>query len=207
LEEKTKEIDSLLLKLKHNSFEENVFTGVVFASFNTIKEVNEYCRLFPSSLFEYIFAYFKTFYYSINIFDNSDQKLNYKKKTSFRVEMATEPNDINWENLEYTDFNRILRYIIIYFCTIVLIGIGFGIILALNYSQTEVDPMSNPRLNTFLSIVISIVISIINIILETSLKKFTEYYILLFSMEKNKTNTDEYLSYSIKLTFVSNHLN
>jgi len=121
--------------------------------------------------------------------------------------MATEPNDINWENLEYTDFNRILRYIIIYFCTIVLIGIGFGIILALNYSQTEVDPMSNPRLNTFLSIVISIVISIINIILETSLKKFTEYYILLFSMEKNKTNTDEYLSYSIKLTFVSNHLN
>ncbi len=204
MEEKTKEIDALLLRLKHNSFEENVFTGVVFASFNTIKEVNDYCRLFPSSLFEYVFAYFKTLYYSINIFDNSFNKLNHKKKTSFRVEMATEPNDINWENLEYSDLNRILRYIIIYFLTLVLIGVGFGIILALNYAQTEVDSGSNPRLNTFLSILISIVISIINIVLQMSLQKFTEYYRLLYRMEKNKTNTSEYLSYSIKLTIVFN---
>lgn len=174
LDEKTKEIDALLSRLKNNSFEENVFTGVVFASFNTIKEVNQYCNLFPSSIMEHLIAYFKSLYYSINIYDKSENKFNHKKKTSFRVEMASEPNDINWENLEYSYLNRLLRYIVIYFLTFLLIAIGFGIILVLNYIQTNVDHISNPRLNTLLSIVISLVISIINIIVQTSLHKFTE---------------------------------
>jgi hypothetical protein len=163
-----------LTNLKNRSFEESVFTGVAFASFDTVKEVNNYCKLFPESFIEYIIAYLKSIYYTVNIFDKSQGKINSKKKTNYRVVKASEPNDINWENLEYSSLNRLIRYIIIYLLTFILIGAGFGIVLGLNYAQTKIDTTTNPNLRTGISIIISVVISIINTSIQMTLLKFTE---------------------------------
>ena len=172
LKEKNKQIDDLFLSLKNHSFEENVFTGVAFVAFNTVKETEQYCKLFPDSIIEYLLVYLKSIYYTVNVFEQSANKIDHMKKTIFRVINASEPSDIIWENLEYSLFNRIQRYIITYLSTFVLIGAGFGIIFALNLAQSNAN--SGSSLSTGLSIIISLVISVINFIIQMLLEFLTK---------------------------------
>lgn len=165
-------MQDLYSKLKKSSFDEKFFTGVAFVSFNTVKEVNEYCKLFPETFLEYLYFYLKQLFYSVKVSDESSGKVKNKKKLIFRVVKASEPSDINWENLEYSSFNRLLRYVVIYFFTLILIGIGFIIILSVD--QLHPDSEKEPLKSTAISILISIIISVINFIIPKVLKEFNE---------------------------------
>ena len=49
-----------------------------------------------------------------------------------RVYLAPEPEDVIWENMEFSVFQRFYRIIIIYFLSFLLIGFAFVVVYLLN---------------------------------------------------------------------------
>jgi len=140
------------------------FTGVVFATFNTNIEYNNFLSHFPKSFLFKLLSFF-----SINFVFNicgccfSEKYKKYeKKKKTLKVTRAPEPQDIIWENLEYSDIERNKRTIIVYIITFFLILISFGIVLGLNYLQYKSSSVDNTGAKFGLSILITITISVIN---------------------------------------------
>ena len=54
------------------------------------------------------------------------------------VDEAPEPTDIIWENLEYSRFSQLVRSVIIYFISFLLITVSFKIILWISYVQVSI---------------------------------------------------------------------
>jgi hypothetical protein len=71
---------------------------------------------------------------------------------------APEPEDVIWENIGIPDYSIILRKILTYFVTILLLCASFGIVYGLTMLQFTYT-------NEILSIAISLSITVINIIL------------------------------------------
>ena len=168
------EIDSIKNKFKNEPFCEDVFSGVIFASFNTVKESNKYYNLFPKSIFEIIHANLVSAFYYVNIFDKSDKKISQKKKILLEVQKVCEPDDIIWENLEFSKLSRFTRIILMNLLTLLLIGCSFIIIVVLTYYQQNSFSDGNNTQKTLISVLISIVISLINFLIAIILKKFSE---------------------------------
>ena len=172
---KNAEIDKLLHKLKNNSFEDNIFTGVAFASFNTIKDVNNFIDLYPKTFIGYIYVYLRQFYYTINVFADSQKKLDHKKTSTYRVVKGMAPSEVKWNNLEYSNINRFCRIIIVYLLTLILIGVGFVIIYYLNVGQAKASTLygADSKVTTGISVAISLVISLINFLTSILLRSLT----------------------------------
>ena len=107
---------------------------------------------------------------------------------------ASEPEDVIYENLEYSSIKRTFRAIIVYAISIILIGICFAIFIGLNLLQSYVNGQA---IHLILSYIISLcntcVSSILNIIFQMILDYITKE-------EKQYTMTEYYRSYSVKLT-------
>lgn len=54
---------------------------------------------------------------------------------SFEVDKAPEPEDIIWENLSFSNSDRLLRKVKTYTYSILLTIVNLGILLGLNYAQ------------------------------------------------------------------------
>ncbi len=164
-----KQIDSL-------SNNQDLFTGVVFASFNKIDEYEKYYNQFPhsflGSIFKKIHYIFAT--YICCCLYSKKKKKSLQKATKLRVEKCSEPSDIIWENLQYTPEAKIYRLIYVYLISIFLIAICFGIILGINYLQWRVTQNKQKAIvNYLLSMAISCVISAVNYMMTTSMYKLT----------------------------------
>ena len=183
-------IYSKRLKLLMTKVKLNNFCGCAFATFNTIKERDEFYNNYPHFLIEFIFYYIQKifFYLFCCCFIPGKNKLE-----RIRVYLAPEPEDIIWENLEFTFCERFYRIIIIYFLSICLILIAFQIVLVLTNIQDAITDNWSGISKYGGSLLITIIISIINLLFEYIVKFFT-------SMEKQKSMTNYYLSFSIKLT-------
>ena len=201
---KQKKAYSQRLNLLINKAKLNNFCGCAFVTFNTIKEKEEFYNNYPHFFIEFIFHYIKKFFYYLCYCFTSKNK-NLKKKyqrKEIRVKLAPEPEDIIWENLEFTICQRTYRIIFIYFLSIVLIVIAFQIVYKLNMLQDDIDDKLSGIKKYGLSFLITIIIFLIDLLFEYIMKYFTK-------LEKQKSMTNYYLSFSIKLsifTFVTSAL-
>ena len=190
LQEYDRKLNLLVNKAKLDNF-----CGCIFVTFNTIKDKQEFYNRYPHFFIEFVFFYIKNIkYYLCCCFIDKKTMLKHRNRKRMRVYLAPEPEDIIWENMEFTLFQKLFRILIIYLITIVLIFIAYQIVYLLNQFQEDIKEGGLKEILKYsASFSITIVISILNIILEFILKIFTK-------IEKLKSKTNYYLSFSIKLT-------
>ena len=181
-----KEIENLLKQSE--DINETNFAGVAFVSFNTIKEQEDYLSQFPNNIFSYFLKIILDLKY-IFCFCFTKKDL----KTNLDVTAAPEPEDVIYENLEYSYIHRTIRTIIVYIISIILILICLGIFIGLNMLQEIVnDKAIHLILCYILSLCNTCVSSCLNIIFQMILDYLTK-------REKVHTMTEYYRSYSVKL--------
>ena len=189
-EEKERKISNLMNKSR--DIDENNFAGVAFVSFNTIKEQEDFLSQFPTNIFSYFLKIITDLKY-IFCFCCLKKDL----KTNLSVSSASEPEDIIYENLEYSSIIRTIRTLIVYIISILLIGACFGIFIGLNILQEKVNKQAiHIILSYILSLCNTCVCSCLNIIFQMILDFLTK-------KEKPYTMTEYYRSYSVKLTLFS----
>ena len=196
-----KEKEELELKLKglysqmENLTEEN-FSGVVFVTFNNIGEVEKIMEPLPKNLIMSIFVWIKNLKFFLCCCCVSKNKRDlFFLKRNVKIKVAPEPEDVIFENLQYSAFGRFLRTLLVYFLSLIIIFVCFIIILFLN--DVQIDKMKKNSNNFVMkygiSISITLIISLLNTIFQLILQSLTK-------KEKQISNTDYYLSFSIKLT-------
>ena len=184
-----KNLNSLITKAKLNNF-----CGCIFATFNTVKDKEEFYNNFPHFFLEFSIYYIKQLKYYLCCCFIDKKKNKRLGREKIRVYLAPEPEDIIWENLEFTIMQRFSRILIIYTLSFLVIGIAFTIVYFLNVYQENIEKKNWSELSKYTaSISITIIICILNAFLEYIMKIFTK-------MEKQKSMTKYYLSHSIKLT-------
>ena len=181
-----------LLKETKNLTESN-FAGVIFITFETMDEQEKFLKKYAKGFFMKLLYKLKFLIYIIVKCCISEEKeIQFLLKRDLEVDVAPEPEDILFENMQYSSYEKKLRIIVISFFSLIIIGICFLIILMLN--NLQIKYIEKSRLIKYtLSCIISVVISIINEILEICLR-----YLVKF--EKHNTKTNYKLSLSIKLT-------
>ena len=197
-EEKDKiqnEIDSIIVNSKQNTLQ--YFGGAAFITFESIKEQELYLKNLPNNSIEYFFKFMRNLCYMLcSCCMNKSKENIYYLKRNVKFEMAPEPEDVIFENLEIKPINRIMRTFFVYFLSILMCAVSFVIIVALNKLQKFVDDKNNSNQELFLyiiSLAITGVTTGIDFILEIILEFLTK-------KERQTTMTDYYLSYSVKLT-------
>jgi hypothetical protein len=174
----------------------NVFSGTLFATFNTRADYEKFYEIFPHSI--YFILYYKIKYYFQKLFCTSKYTLTQIRRqnilNTIRVIPAPEPVDIIWENLHFSSFQQLARAAWVYIVSLLLIACSFGAIIGLTYIQVP-NKDEQFYVSTGYSILISIVITIINMLITYSLNKLSEN-------EKRFSKSNLQLTRSIKLTFV-----
>ena len=192
LEVKLKE----LLKQTENLTEDN-FSGVIFVTFSNIEEQEKFLSPYPKNLIMKILVQIKNLkYFLCYCLVDKKKRKRFLLKRNIIVDKAPEPEDILFENLQYSWIERILRILLIYFISLIIIFICFIIILALNYIQIKFKKSESDKkaiVKYLVSLAISLVISILNSIFEYILNYLTK-------KEKQISMSNYYLSYSVKLT-------
>ena len=184
-----------LLKQTDNLTKEN-FSGVVFVTFNNIEEVEKIMASYPKNLITRIFFKIRNLKYFLCCCCISKSKRdNFFLKRNVRLKIAPEPEDVIFENLQYSSLERLLRTFLVYFLSLIIIFVCFLIILFL--SDFQIEKMKTNNNNFFYKYGISISITLIISILNTVFQFILDY---LTKKEKQISNTDYYLSFSIKLT-------
>ena len=191
LEKQKKEKERKIIQLlrKTEEIDENNFAGVAFVSFNTIKEQEDFISQFPDNILSYLLKIIFDLKY---IFCFCCIKKNLK--ANLNVTAAFEPEDVIFENLEYSSVKRTIRTIIVYIISIILIGICLGIFIGLNLLQ---DYVNNEAIHLILSYIISLCNTCVSSCLNMIFQMVLDY---LTKREKQYTMTEYYRSYSVKLT-------
>ena len=70
---------------------------------------------------------------------NKEKKNNFRMIKNISVFYANEPEDVIWENMEYSSKQRLLRRLLIYFISILLLLILFFIVYQLTYVQNSLN--------------------------------------------------------------------
>jgi hypothetical protein len=190
-----KELNDYLADLDNP--DKKLFTGVVFATFNTSAQYEMFLDEFPRSGVKYIFVTIQYILYKFLFFSCCDKKKIQKlrNKLTLGVHTAPEPSDILWENLEVSFSERIVRTFLCYLITILILMGSFGIVLGLNIYQSRLAVNDNFT-KYLISSLISTIIFIINFIVEVLINFLTDY-------ERNISMSTKYLSNSIKLQLVN----
>lgn len=172
-----KVIQTDLDRLKNKYFDEPFynFTGWCFITFDTQKEAQTVIKRNKLAKFR---LYGKAF--------------NYQR--------APEPNDIFWANWSITPIQRLKKTVLGNFLSFLTIVVNFGIILGIEYGQTQVKKtVKNSTAVFFVNLLISVVTVVINIILSLLLQYFA-------AIECHQTIGDYYSAIVSKITY-SNFIN
>ena len=179
---------------------ESNFTGYMFVSFNKIKDKEIILKKYPNNFFDMLIYFFKNIkYYLCCCCMKKGEEIKYSKIKGIDVEDPPEPEDIYWENFKYNSRQRMVRIILVFILSLVIIGLSFLLVLFFTYLQNKVledDKKFNLFVKYLLSLLITIVISVINEILEKLLTTFT-------LKEKHLSRTSFHLSLSIKIVILT----
>ena len=185
-----------LLESSQHIKKEN-FANVAFISFNTIDEQEKFLSKYSQNLFTSLISNIKYFkYYFCLCLLSKESKKKFEKENRESVNLAPEPDDIIFENLEITKIKRILFIFTSTLISFVIIGISFYIVVLLTLAQKKIDNLSLGSKNiskNIMSLGMTGVISLVNIIFQNILEKLTK-------LERHKSLTDHILSFSVKLT-------
>lgn len=185
--------ESQLNKLLEQGKKLNKFAGRMFVTFNTVNDKEKFYKSYPHYFIEKVFCFFKDiksyFYYC-----SKSKKNNTKMNKKIRVYHANEPEDIIWENIEISFHQKIIRKLLIYFISFLLLTVLFLIVLKLTQIQNKLSERDwNIITINIVSYMIALLIVIVN-------KIFMVIIELLTTFEKPNSYSDFYLSCSIKLT-------
>ena len=185
-----------LLKKTENITDEN-FSGVIFITFNTMKDAELFLKPFPKNAIMSLLIKVKNLkYFLCRCFINEQKKKNFSIKKNIGADIPPEPEDIIFENLQYSSLERIFRISLIYIVSLVIIFICLLIMVTLNHIQMKNNEGNDNHkiiFKYFISILMTLIISILNSIFMLLLDFLTK-------MEKQISMTNYYLSYSVKLT-------
>lgn len=117
-----------------------LFSGAVFVTFKDTIDHSAYSDIFPDSFLSYIFAYlhYIVAHYVFCCCYSQKKKTRLSKVLRMSVEVAPEPTDVIWENLEYSDSQRFRRTLLVYFITVLLVLANLCIIVLLDYLQVTI---------------------------------------------------------------------
>ena len=185
--------ESLLLNLMKKGNNLDKFAGSIFVTFNTVKDKEGFYNKFPHFFLEKVFNKFKNIR-NCFICDKEKRKKIYLRN-KINVQYANEPEDIIWENLEYTNCQRLARKLFIYFISIILLLVLFLIVFKLSSIQNDLQNKNNWRyiIINLVSFSIALTIVIVNKFFQLLIEFLTKF-------EKPYSFTHFYLSCSIKLT-------
>ena len=191
-----KKLEELIKKTE--SLNEENFSGCIFITFETMKEPEKFLETYPKNFVMSLLIKIKNIkYFLCRCFISREESKRFFLKRNLDLHIAPEPEDIIFENLEYSSMERNLRILFIYFLSFIIIGFCFFVIFEFNRLQIEKNIANNKRnknlIKYSLSLLITGVISLINIVFEKILGHLTK-------IEKHISMTDHYLSLSIKLT-------
>ena len=185
-----------LIKETENLTEEN-FAGIIFITFETMNEQEKFLDLYPKSFIMNLLIKIKDLkYFLCKCLISQEKQKRFLLKRNLEVYVAPEPEDIIYENLQYSFLEKSLRIFFIYFLSLIIIIICLTLILGLNSLQKKYMVNSNFNKNIIkygLSLLITGVISLINFLFQICLGYLTK-------IEKHSSMTEHYLSFSIKLT-------
>lgn len=182
-------LDEFIDKLNSINTNKYLFNGVVFATFNSIQDLETYLQKFPQT---YIGKAMRFLNYTFLNCLYKHKTLTYMKQSlEISVTNAPEPNDVIWENLEVSNSERRIRILEMIFILLLILGMSFGVLLGISYGQSKIK-ISNWTVKNIVSVVFAIVTSLFNFIITKVMIKLTEY-------EKNVSRTNYLLSLSIKL--------
>ena len=186
-----------LLKKTDNLTRDN-FSGAIFIIFNSMKEKDKFLENHKKNIIiSIIKSIYNLKYYICFCCINSSKRKQYFLKNKMIIEQAPEPEDIIYENLEFSQIERLFRILLVYIISFIIIAICFFFILYLNKFQIESDKEKNSIVKKYgISLSISLIITIINSVFQKLLLFFTK-------LEKQICMTNYYLSYSIKLTILT----
>ena len=161
-----KQINELLQEIEEINMEK--FAGALIVSFNTIKEKEEFMSHIPNSLFIKLLKIIGKlrYFFCFCCIDKIDNSKFVMKNLKINIEDAPNPEDIIFENLEFTQQSKVYRVVGINMISLLLIAIGFGIILGFKQLQIIVNKKDyNQIILYIISLCIAIVCSIINILI------------------------------------------
>ena len=185
LEEKIKELFD-----KTQSMTEDNFAGSVFVTFNSIKEQEVFMKQYPKNNIINVINFFKRIL--IKCFNKNSSDFAWIK-SNINCEIPPEPEDILFENLQYTSTERLIRTISGFLFCLIFIGVDYGITYLLNMLQKKIDEKNWSFIIGYLiSLIFSGVSSLINFLFGILLDITSKF-------EKHVTMTEYYLSYSAKL--------
>ena len=197
LEKEKKDLDqkiSLEIK-KLQEISETNFTGYLFVSFEYIKDKEKILENYPHHFFDIVVDFFKNIkYYLCCCCVSKGQRIKFNKIKGIDVTDPQEPEDIIWENFQYSKLQRFYKIILYFFICILTMAVSFGIVLGFTYWQNKIidnEKNTNNFGKYLLSLLITIIISILNMVLEYILEIFTK-------LEKHLSRTNYYLSLSVK---------
>ena len=179
------------------NYSENNFSGNMFVIFNEIKDAEDFFDKFSQDFFSEKLEFIKNLkFYICCCFMDKIKLKEFHRRKKMKVFKAPEPNDVLFENLDISFLIRFKRVVIIYCISLLITGISFIIVFIL----TDYQDYSNKKnwknhyiKKYFISILITIVILVINNIFQIILGYLTK-------KEKHYCKTNEYLSFSVKLT-------
>lgn len=160
----SKELENFLTKVKDNKYSVDLeaFTGTVFVVFNSPEDKTHYEKNLSKNgflfLVQYILSAFKS-KIKFNIYD-------------LVISPAPEPTDVNWINLEYTEGQQMIRTLIIYFISFLVLGLSLGALTAISYLQRSIKHSGLMRY--LVSTVFSLVVSTFNWAISKTLIVITE---------------------------------
>ena len=199
-EKEKQELDEKIKKITKDTenLSEDNFSGVVFVIFNSMKEKDKFLKSHNKNLIKTILTFISNLkFYICYCCINPTKRKEFFFKYNAWIDEAPEPEDIIYENLEFSWVQRLFRIILVYIISFILIALCFFFILYLNKVQIKKSQKENNIINRYgVSFLISICIAIINSIFENLL-------IILTKMEKQISMTNYFLSYSIKLTILT----
>ncbi|EAR90379.2 transmembrane protein, putative (macronuclear) [Tetrahymena thermophila SB210] len=160
----SQEIDELekQISITEENFKTGNFvrSGAAFVTFGSDNTAELVTKIFKRNFFSRIIR-------SITRFGSLNGKV-------ISIKRAPEPNDIYWENLCYTQFEKFTSNLITHFFTAILLVAAFFIIFAISKAQDNIQSTSNKNDPTvvFLSFIASLFIFIINNGLNIIIRKF-----------------------------------
>ena len=184
------------IKITEKLTEEN-FAGIIFITFETMDEQEKFLEPYPKNFIMNLLIKIKDLkYFLCKCLISKEEQKKLLLKRNLEVYVAPEPEDVVYENLQYSSLEKGLRIILTYFLSFLIIGVCFIIILAINNLQIKYMKKSkfNKKVVKYgLSLLITGVIFIINMLFQICLGYLTK-------IEKQSSMTEYYLSLSIKLT-------
>ena len=183
-----KKIESLFEKTQKIT-EEN-FAGTAFVTFSSIKEQEIFMEQYPKNNIINIINFLK-----LTIFKccNNSRDISWLKK-NINCEIAPEPEDILFENLQYSSIQRLNKTIIGFFFCLIFVGVDYCFAYLLDILQKRIDEKKNfsSILGYVISLCFTAISSCTNLMFSSLLDKTSK-------SEKQATLTNYYLSYSAKL--------